>query len=282
MSGPIDLEALAKKASGGDADALERVLAAVRGDVLLLARRMLGDPGEAEDATQEILVKVMTGLGGFRGESALRTWVFRIAANTLMAMKRGKREIFSFEMMQGFIEGGLAAGVPAPPSADASVLAEEVMVGCTQGALLSLDRDQRLALTLVDLLELEAEEAAAALEVEAATLRKRLQRARERLREFMSKKCGIVDPANPCRCAKMSGFTVAQGLIDPEHLVHHARAARVERGDPPIEELLTQLQDLDARIRAILRSHPSPKLSAETAERIAAILRSGKYQMFDA
>jgi RNA polymerase sigma factor (sigma-70 family) len=278
----MNLEQLAARAAEGDVEALEGVLAAVRGEVLLMARRMLGDPQEAEDATQEILVKVMTGLGSFRGQSALRTWVFRIAANTILSMKRGKREVFSFEMMEGFIDGGLAAGVPAPSTADAPTLAEEVMVGCTQGALLSLDRDQRIALTLVDLLEMEADEAAAVVGVEAATLRKRLQRARERLREFMSKKCGIIDAANPCRCSKMVGFTVAQGLIDPERLVHHARAARLERKDPEVEELLVQLRDLDAKIRTVLRSHPSPKLSEETAERLSAIVRSGTYKMFDA
>jgi RNA polymerase sigma factor (sigma-70 family) len=281
-SEPTSLEVLARRAIDGDGEALAALVGAIAPDVLLLARRMLGDPTDAEDATQDIVVKVITSLGTFRGDSALKTWVYRIASNHLVTMKRGRREIFSFEMMDEFIEAGLSAALPPPPGADAAVLTEEVMVGCTQGTLLALDRDQRIALTLVDLLDLSGDDAAAIVGVEAATFRKRLQRARASIAAFMERRCGLVRKENPCRCEKMIGFSVAQGLLDPERLVHRARAQRLEAGRPDIGSLLQELRDLDDKARAILRSHPTPSLSDERAGKLRTLLASGQYRMFEA
>ena len=69
-----------RAASGGDKEAARAVLEAIRDDVYELALRMLGHPADAEDAAQEILVIVLTHLKSFRGESAFRTWVWRVAA----------------------------------------------------------------------------------------------------------------------------------------------------------------------------------------------------------
>jgi RNA polymerase sigma factor (sigma-70 family) len=72
------------RAKGGDAHALEQVVAAVQDDVYRLALRMTAHPQDAEDASQEILVKVITRLEGFRGESSLRTWAYRIAVHHML------------------------------------------------------------------------------------------------------------------------------------------------------------------------------------------------------
>lgn len=79
-----ELAELAERAKTGDRDALERLLLAVRDDIYNLALRMLWHPADAEDATQEILIRVLTGLGGYRGETAFTTWVFRIPTNHLL------------------------------------------------------------------------------------------------------------------------------------------------------------------------------------------------------
>src|SRR5215468_12606043 len=71
-----NLEDQVRAAAAGDRDGAEAVLAAVRGEVYRLSLRMLGHPADAEDATQEILVLVLTRLASFRGESAFRTWVY--------------------------------------------------------------------------------------------------------------------------------------------------------------------------------------------------------------
>ena len=74
-----ELAVLIKQATAGDKAALETVLSAVQDLVFNLSLRMLGTFHDAEDASQDILLKVMTHLSSYKGESAFTTWVFRIA-----------------------------------------------------------------------------------------------------------------------------------------------------------------------------------------------------------
>jgi RNA polymerase sigma factor (sigma-70 family) len=76
------------KAQEGDRDALEHVIQSIHSKVYLLALRMLWHPEDAKDATQDILVRVVTHLSTFRGDSAFFTWVYRIAANHLLDCQR--------------------------------------------------------------------------------------------------------------------------------------------------------------------------------------------------
>src|ERR1041384_3005902 len=86
-----DLAAQVRAAAAGDGGAGRAGGGAVQAPVSRLALRMLGHPADAEDAAQEILVIVVTHLGSFRGESAFMTWVWRIAANHLGRVGRGRR-----------------------------------------------------------------------------------------------------------------------------------------------------------------------------------------------
>src|SRR5438105_8374108 len=82
-----DAEVVAK-ARAGEAAALEELARSAREQVYNLAIRMLGDPADAEDVTQEILIRVVTGLATFRGESSFRTWVYRVASNHLLTARK--------------------------------------------------------------------------------------------------------------------------------------------------------------------------------------------------
>jgi len=78
------IESLVVRAKEGDQNSLEELVRNIQDLVYGLALRMLSHPADAEDATQEILVKVVTHLGSFRQESAFTTWVYRIASNHLL------------------------------------------------------------------------------------------------------------------------------------------------------------------------------------------------------
>src|SRR5215467_3102240 len=148
MSGSI--EALVQRAKEGSRDALEAVIESIRDRVYALSLRMLGEPADAQDATQEILIKVLTRLDTFRGESRFTTWVHQVATNHLLTARarRSEQVPMSFEVLSTLIAGGLAAAstTAAPPlDAVTKVLAEEVRVTCTQAMLACLDRESRLA-----------------------------------------------------------------------------------------------------------------------------------------
>src|ERR671917_1059797 len=137
VSPPI--ETLVARAQEGDRAALEAVIAGVRDRIYNLALRMLWHPADAEDATQEILVRIVTHLGSFRGESAFTTWVYRVAANSLLTTRkrRAEREELTFERFAEQLDEGLSADVPGPAAeVENQLIVEEVKLGCSQGMLL--------------------------------------------------------------------------------------------------------------------------------------------------
>ena len=251
-------ERLVDAAAGGDRQALEDVLRLVADDIARLAQRMLWHPQDAEDATQEILVKVATRLGSFRGDARVTTWVHRIAVNHLLTTRRRRAEdpeltfaAFGHDLAEDLDAGYDARGV------DEDLLAEEVRVGCTQGMLLCLDRELRMAYVLGEVLRFPSEEAAAVCEITPAAFRKRLERARSRLSAFMRDHCGLLDPANPCRCRRRIGAAVRRDRLDPEHLLFARRVDALKRD-------MERFTDAGA----VFRSHPEIRASSGVVEAV--------------
>jgi RNA polymerase sigma factor (sigma-70 family) len=230
----------ARAAASGDKAAARAVLDAIQDDVYHLALRMLGHPADAEDAAQEILLIVLTHLGSFRGESAFGTWVWRIAANHLARVRRGRREVVTFELMDERLRTGLRDEWPDPTNPESEALARELRLRCTEAMLLSLDRELRIAYILGDILSLSGEEAAEVLAIDPATYRKRLSRARTRLYEFIRGWCGVYDATNPCRCAGQVTCAVERGLVAPEdlYLSKSQQRARVARAADEMTSLM--------------------------------------------
>ena len=245
-------------AVGGDERALERLLRAIVDDVRRLAQRMLWQPEDAEDATQEILVKVATRLSTFRGDARVTTWVYRIAVNHLLTTRRRGAEdpTLTFAAFGRDLAEELDAAYD-PRGVDDELLAQEVMVGCTQGMLLCLDREHRIAYILGDVLELPSDDAADVCGITPAAFRKRLQRARERIQQFMEGHCGLVDPDNPCRCRRRIGAAIQQERVDPDNLLFARRVSALK---------LEMERFTDAG--AIFRSHPELRTPAELVDAV--------------
>lgn len=264
-------ERLVRRATAGDRDALEAVVRAVQDDVYRLAVRMLWHPADAEDATQEILVRLVTRLDAFRGEAAFGTWAYRVAVNHLLTTRRrrAERAALSFEEFGEDLASGLDRAYAAP-GVDDQLLEEEVKVGCTQAMLLCLDRGHRAAYIVGEVFDLPSDEAAWILDLTAAAYRKRLSRARERIRAFMQANCGLVSAANPCRCHRRIGTAIATGRADPAKLLF-ARSGAVRRG---IEEM----EGLHASA-AVLRSHPESRAPDALARRVLDIVRGDELSL---
>jgi RNA polymerase sigma factor (sigma-70 family) len=214
-----ELARAVERAQAGDRRALEEVVRSIQDDVFHLAVRMLGDPDDARDASQEVLVRVVTKLGSFRGEARFRTWVYGVAVNCLLNFRKDlRRPESSFDELGPQLDAALAAAMsgPAPEPGDAVLLNEAKQV-CTQGMLSCLDRPHRLAYILGEILDLAGEDAAAILDITPAAFRKRLSRARESMEAFVASRCGLANPDNACRCHKLLPAVVAGGLVDPQH-----------------------------------------------------------------
>jgi RNA polymerase sigma factor (sigma-70 family) len=231
-----DEKQLIERAQKGDRAAMERVLADASTLIYRLAVRMLGDPADAQDASQEILMRVASGLGSFRGDSAFRTWVYRVASNQLLTARRRRAEeaTKSFDELAGFLDAGIAADLPA---IEDQALVREAKLTCNARMLLCLDRDHRLAYILGEILDLSSEEGAEILEISSDAFRKRLSRARERMDEFVTARCGLVDSKHPCRCGKVAALAVDVGKLSLTQLrwAHHAVNPRAKEIDQLVD-----------------------------------------------
>ncbi len=103
-------------AQQGDRAALTALIERHRPWIYNIALRMMGDPGSAEDAAQDIFIKVMDRLGSFEGRSAFRTWLYRVAFHHLLNTKRSRGE----EAVGTFEE--YAAGLQAAPNLDVNAI----------------------------------------------------------------------------------------------------------------------------------------------------------------
>lgn len=272
------LETLVERAKEGDRSALEDVVRAIQDRVYGLALRMLWHPADAEDATQEILIRIVTHLGSFRGESAFTTWAYRVASNYLLTTRkrRAEQEELTFERFGAQLDEGLSdAPLQVSPGVDEQLLVEEVKIGCTHGMLLCLDRDHRLAYILGEIFEVTGEEGGYILQISPAAFRKRLSRARTRIRAFMQQKCGIINPANPCRCARRVDHAIQIGRVDPHQLLFAGRAVRAPH-EAAVVEGVREMHELQSAA-ALLRSHPTYAAPEAFVENIKKLVESGRF-----
>lgn len=213
---------LVEAARAGSPEALEDLVRRHQAFLHNLSLRMLYAPQDAEDATQEILVKAVTKLSSFEGRSRFRTWLYRIAVHHLLDMQRTRRE--GRLTFAGFGKGLDEAPEEELPDrsqvpVDVKLLVEEARVGCTMAMLLCLDREQRLVYTLGEILGASDAVGAEVLEIGRDTFRQKLSRARKDLHGFMNEKCGLVNAANPCRCEKKTRAFMRAGYVDPSNLL---------------------------------------------------------------
>ena len=211
---------LIQKATSGDKKALETVILSVQDLVFNLSLRMLGTFQDAEDATQDILLKVVTHLISFKGESSFSTWVFRIASNHLKNYKKHMFAKFplSFEFYGDDIRNADIKNVPdLTQNVERSILAEELKFSCTNVMLQCLDAESRCIFILGTMFKLDSRIAGEILEITPEAYRQRLSRIRKKVGDFLKEYCGEYG-GGTCHCTDRVNYAVQNHRINPAHL----------------------------------------------------------------
>lgn len=179
----------------GEETAYERLIERFQTPVYSLAWRLLSDPSDASDVVQEVFLKVFRNIGTFRGDSSLRTWVYRIAVNEahnrrrwLFRHRRGETGLEeNFDDSEGR-ERPLTDGGETPfdftMNREAQLLLEE--------GLAAINPVFRAALVLREVEDMSYEEIAAILEVSMGTVKSRIMRGREALRKYLANRLDAV------------------------------------------------------------------------------------------
>jgi RNA polymerase sigma-70 factor (ECF subfamily) len=175
--------ALVQRCAAGDESASAELVAEHQRTVVQLATNLLGDREEALDLSQEVFLRVFRTIHRFRGQSSLRTWIYRIAVNQARNRHRFWRRRHRADQVSldqhvaahGDVFSGLG---PTPERA----LAQKELAERLRVALDRLPFDQRTAIVLREVDGLSYEEIAFSLEVAVGTVKSRLTRARQALR----------------------------------------------------------------------------------------------------
>ncbi|NBH15818.1 RNA polymerase sigma factor [Lachnospiraceae bacterium] len=239
-----ELKILVGQATAGDKKALETLVAGMQDIVFNLSLRMLGTFADAEDATQDILLKMITHLSSFRGDSSFTTWVFSIAINHL---KNYKKHMFahyapSFEYYGDDIENAKIQDVPdLTQNVEKDILAEELKMSCTNVMLQCLDVESRCIFILGTMFKVDSRIAGDILQMTPEAYRQRLSRIRKKMADFLGQYCGEYGGGR-CKCKDRVNYAIQNHRINPLQL-DYAKAAEI-----PLEAVMdvkNAMEDID-------------------------------------
>ncbi|MCF8254471.1 MAG: RNA polymerase sigma factor [Bacteroidia bacterium] len=190
-----------------------------------LAWKMTGSIADAEDLTQETLIKIISNLGTFKQESSFRTWAYRIAKNQFLNNQKKPSNIFakSFDELGERLDQTPNIDLTENEIAEQTDSIREVRLTCLSGMLLCLTQEQRMIYIIGEIMGADHNIGSEIMEISKDNFRMKLSKARKDLYNFMLNKCGLVNKANPCRCHKKVSFATKHGMVDAKNLLFNRK-----------------------------------------------------------
>ena len=182
-------ELLLKRAGNGDPEAFEQLMTPLESLIWRVCWHYTGNREDAADCSQETMIRIWKGLGSWRGDSGFETWVYRVAANCCLDFLRRRKRDRS-ESIEPLREAGFDPPDPKANTEEKTIEREEQRE--LREAIRQLPEDQREALVLTQLERVPYDRAAEMLGVTEGTIKSRVNRAKAKLREWMS---GELSPA---------------------------------------------------------------------------------------
>ncbi len=255
-----ELQDLVMKATSGDKEALEMLVTGVQDIIFNLSLRMLGTFVDAEDATQDILLKMITHLSSFRGDSSFTTWVFSIAVNHL---KNYKKHMFahyplSFEYYGEDIQNGKIQDVPdLTQNVEKDILAEELKMSCTNVMLQCLDTESRCIFILGTMFKVDSRIAGDILGMTPEAYRQRLSRIRKKMADFLGQYCGEYG-SGKCKCKDRVNYAIQNHRINPVQLDYVAATEIPAKTMLDVKSVMENMDDLSQEF-SFCKSYRSPE-----------------------
>jgi len=204
----------------GNKSALDDLILRHQAWIYNIAVRMILDPVEAEDITQEILIKIITKLSTYdSSKSAFRTWLYRIVANHVLNLKMSSKENTITEMTskngyKNMLNEIKDTGLLSSPERYSALI--ESRTYCFSGILICLDPRQRLVFILGALFNVSDKIGSEILLMSRDNFRKILSRSREKIYNFFNQRCSLLDENNTCTCSHHADYLKNLGIIKEE------------------------------------------------------------------
>lgn len=179
---------LLERSKAGDVEAFEALVEAYQKRIFNLAYRIVGNYDDAGDMTQEALIRVFKSIAGFREQSSFSTWIYRITTNVCLDEIRRKKnkKVLSLDeeihMEDGEMKRQFMNDDPLPDE----IAEREELRRVVNEAIHSLPEDHRVIITLRDIQGLSYDEIANVLDCPSGTVKSRISRARNALKNILS------------------------------------------------------------------------------------------------
>lgn len=213
----IDNKLIAKSLEGNKA-ALTKLIKRHQDYIFNISLKLFLDTDDALDATQEVLIKVITNLKTYQGKSQFRTWLYRIAFNHFLNSPKRKMEKMLMNQQLETVSKQMAVTTQEPVEEFDETVIEEVRILCSTAMLMCLTREQRLLYVIGDVFGADHSLGAQLFNISKGNYRIKLHRAKADLLSYVSGRCGLVDAKNPCRCPKKTRQFVKNGIVDKNNL----------------------------------------------------------------
>jgi len=220
-------EKLVESGLKGDRKSIEILVKRYQDFIYNISLKMTWNKDDAADITQEVLIKVITKLDSFKHNSSFKTWLYRITINHILnerkaASVKKKMTLRQFgERLDITPDSDLTADENY--GADTRLLVEETKQTCMSGMLMCLDKKHRMVFILAELFGINDSTGGELLVISKENFRMILSRAKKDLYSFMHNKCGLINKANPCRCAKKTKSFIKAGFVNPASLLFAAK-----------------------------------------------------------
>jgi RNA polymerase sigma-70 factor (ECF subfamily) len=231
-----------------------------------IAYRITGNREDAEDVTQETFLQVHRGLDAFRGDSAVYTWIYRIAVNASLQTKRrlNKAYLDALEDTIAQFRDDVPEEVrqwehdPQNQYLYKEVL-EEVQRACYHFITFRLTNEQRVVYVLRVVLGFSLDDISAILQADKNTVKARLQRAKGALGSYFRGRCQWIEGAGDCTCESRLGFALS---FAPEILKRLQNRPPNEAMKSAVRSTLDNVRDIDE----IYRNLPAERYQTEELE----------------
>ena len=264
-----NLNDLVDKAVNGDSKSFTELIKSIQDKIYNLSIRMLWNPHDAQDATQEILLKIVTNLSSFRKECRFSTWSYKIAVNYLLTLrkKNAMEKNISFDQFHDELSH-FKSDISYESNVEQNVLIQELKVSCTHAILLCLERDYRVIFILDVIFKINSTDGAYIMGITPAAFRKRLSRSKKKIADFMKNNCGLMNPENNCNCKKRLNTALVNKRIHPDNLLFANRDS--------IDNSLREMEKLD-KLSSVFLSNPYYRLPREILNDVMNIINSRKF-----
>lgn len=210
---------LIKSCIEGNKNSLEKLINSIQPLVFNLALRFLWNRMDAEDASQEVLIKIITNLSKYDGRSKFSTWTYRVTVNHLLNLKKTVLEEKLTSSFHTFSSELKTSNDPIDYDLpDRNLLELEIKIGCTMAMMQCLDRDLRIAFILGSVLKIKSNVASTILNITPDNFRKRVELSRKLIGEFLEINCGVYNPYNSCKCNNKIKSGISCGRINKNNL----------------------------------------------------------------